>query len=322
MKTEYKLPKNNVSISLTMDVVVRCSHSSSDIDSLIIYTGKTKQSVKSAIDTALLLQMLNVNSDCSYSAIKECAEILTFHPSEKLKIYTFRKWLQMWYPFILFLRYLKHGDTAEIAARKLCSLFSLNRDSKTITNLLFTWAKNCELINSKGEILFDNSDLQAHQLLDLSDLVDDVKAKMYMLNILGDDTFIWLKHDEIEELENAILNYQQDPRNAIACAGRAYEDVLKRVSAEFIGIDAKNLAKMNGISQLANNLHSVSSIHPKQQHVSLAIGSIRNMASHGKDSSSMDKWELSSTAAISNILMTLVCIKSIFHYVKSKKYLF
>lgn len=321
MKIEYKLPLSSVSISLIMDVVVRCSHSGSDIESLITYTGKTKQYVKSAIDTAILLQMLKMNPDGSYSAIKECAEILTSHPSEKLKVYTFRKWLQMWHPFILFLKYLKHGDTAEIAARKLCSLFSLNRDSKTIAKLLFNWSKNCELINSKGEVLFDNSDLQDHQLLNLSELLDDVKAKMYIVDILGDDIFSWLKTDEIEELENAILRYKQDPRNAIACAGRAYEDVLKRISIEIIGIDSKNIAKMSGISQLANNLHSLSSIHPKQQHISMAIGSIRNMASHGKDSSSMEKWELSPTAAICNVLMTLVSIKSMFHYVKSKKYL-
>lgn len=46
-------------------------------------------------------------------------------------------------------------------------------------------------------------------------------------------------------------------------------------------------------------------IHTKQRDISQAIGSIRNMAGHSMEAKSMERWELSLTAAIGKILTTI-----------------
>lgn len=91
---------------------------------------------------------------------------------------------------------------------------------------------------------------------------------------------------------------------------------------EFLGFDAQYLAKKNGIIQLGNYLHENKAIHPKKHHIIIAIGTIRNMASHGKEAKSMKKWDISHAGGMGNLLLILSSIKSLFHYVNYEKQIF
>lgn len=143
----YKLPVKNISASLIMQIVERCSHNNADINSLIQYTGKTKPYVTSAIEAGYLLNMLKIEENGTWSAVKDCAEILINPSSKDIKLNIFTKWLQMWNPFVLFLKYIKNGDNINVAARKLCSFYSFNKNHGEVSELFFIWAKNCKLLN-------------------------------------------------------------------------------------------------------------------------------------------------------------------------------
>lgn len=316
-----------------MDIVIRSSHNGANLDSLARYTGKSKPYVKSAIDTACLLGMIDSKDDGCFVAVKECSESLTDSPSEELKIAVFRKWLQAWEPFILFLRHLALGDTSEVSARRLSSFYSFNKEVQAISELLSRWAKTCGLIDAKDYLIVKEFELEVKELNDdfSEDLLDDVRARLYLNKVFGDEVFKWLTHGELEELVTALLSYRTNPRSAIECSGRAYEDFLRRLSVEIEVIDNKKIATKSGISELANNIlyayrddsgATQSFIHTKQRDISQAIGSIRNMAGHGIEAKSMERWELSSTAAIGKILTTISSMKSLFYYIKYNKYLF
>lgn len=316
-----------------MDVVIRSSYSKVNLDSLEKYTGKSKSYVRSAVDAACLLRMIDSKDHGYFSTITECSELLTAKPSEELKVAVFRKWLQAWEPFILFLRHLAMGDNFEVSARRLISFYSFNKDVKAISELLSLWAKTCNLIDSKGALLIKEYELEIKELADdfSRDLLDDVRVRLYLNNVLSDEVFKWLTHGELDELVTSLLSYRDNPRSAIECSGRAYEDVLRRLSVEIGMIDMKKIATKAGISELANGIlyayrndlgTSHSFIHTKQRDISQAIGSIRNMAGHSMEAKSMERWELSSTAAIGKILTTISSIRSLFYYIKHSKYLF
>ena len=316
-----------------MDIVIRSSHNGANLDSLARYTGKSKSYVKSAIDAACLLGMIRSKDDGSFVVVKECSKHLTDNPSEELKIAIFRKWLQAWEPFILFLRHLGLGDTSEVSARKLSSFYLFNKEIKAISELLSLWAKTCGLIDAKGSLIVEEYELEVKEFSnDFSkDLLDDVGARLYLNRVFGDEVFNWLTHSELEELVTGLLSYRTNPRSAIECAGRAYEDFLRRLSVDIGIIDTKKIATKSGISELANNIlyayrddsgATQSFIHTKQRDISQAIGSIRNMAGHSMEAKSMERWELSSTAAIGKILTTISSMRSLFYYVKHSKYLF
>ncbi len=321
----YKLPTRNVSVSLIMEVIARCCHNGADINSLIQYTDKTKPYIISAIDSGCLLGMLEIQQNRTWRTVKHCAGTMGNPCSEEFKLAVFTKWLQMWNPFILFLKYTQTGDSINIAARKLCSRYSFSNDNhEALAKLLFGWARNCKLMDAKGELAIAIQDTGQQDLLNIisEDLNDDAQARMYLVKELGEDVFDWLKPDEIQELENGVLKCKQHPKDAVTSIGRALEDVLKRIYIDLLGFDSQDLIKKNTIAQLAQCLRNKESIHAKQLHIILAQASVRNMGSHGKEIESMEKWEISSTAAMGTLSSTLALIKSLFHYVKYGKLLF
>lgn len=316
-----------------MNIVLRSSYTEASLDALEKYTGKSKPYVRSAIESACVLGMVVARENGNFVTIKECSELLSNKPSEELKVAVFRKWLQTWEPCVIFLRHLSLGDSCEVSARKLVSFYSFNKEPKAISGLLSLWARSCNLIDSKGSLTFKDYDLDIKELADSfsNDLLDDVTARLYLNNVLGDEVFQWLTHGELQELITAILTYRSNPRSAIECSGRAYEDVLRRLSVEIGSIDTKKIAGKSGISELANGIlyayrddsgTSHSFIHTKQRDISQAIGSVRNMAGHSMEAKSMERWELSSTAAIGKILITISSVRSLYHYIRQGKYLF
>lgn len=324
MKTDLQLPSHNVSVNLIMEVVLRCSHGVADIQALESYTGKTGSYLKSAIVSALTLGMIEYN-DGTYSTFKECSEFLTAAPTEEMKLFTFRKWLQKWEPFTLFFKYLISGDLPEVSARKITSFFSMNKSPKAISQLFMLWAKSAGIITSEGNIIDIDYKLDEKEIKkNMTDnMLNDVQSRLYLINVLGDDVFNWLKHEEIEELIAALLKYKNDSRSAIECAGRAYEDVLRRISIH----EGINVSKLNGITQVSNQLYNNKDamgklnnrIHSKHFNISQAIGDIRNMAGHSKEARTMERWELSSTGAFGMILTTIASIRSLYQFIMGRK---
>lgn len=319
---QIDLPSHNVSISLVMDVVTRCYHGVTDLKSLITYTAKSGLYVKSAVCAGLLLGMIKELGENKYVIADDCP--ITSTPSNELKISIFRNSLEKWEAFIIYLRYVTNGDKSDTAARKLSSLYTFNKTPVQISQLLQTWAKGVGFLDSKGNIINIDPNFNDMTMVNKlsKEVFEEVNISLYLLDCLGEDVFKWLIHDEIEELKKSILIFRDNPREAIQCAGRAFEDVLRRIAIE-LNADP---SKQNGITQVANFLYSntdnsgIPLIHAKLKNISLAVGDIRNMAGHSKEAKSMERWELSPTAALGCVLTSIATIKAIYYFSKNSKY--
>ncbi len=316
-----------------MEIVIRSSHTPTDVETLMKYSGKSKSYVRSAIDAALLLGMIKKDEEGSYKTISECAELSINMLSEDSKLSIFKKWLTSWDPFITFVRHIGMGDSSEVSARRLTSFYTFNKEPKAISELLLLWAKTCDLIDSSGNLNVERYNIESGFSIEETSVVltDDVSIRLYLNTFFGDQIFNWLTHSEIEELINAFVVYKGNPRNAIESSGRSFEDILRRLSLENPLVNLTKLSRKSGISELANNIlysykddsganHSF--IHTKQRDISQAIGSVRNMASHSMESKSMERWDLTPDGALSKILMTMVTVRSLFLYLKEGKFMF
>lgn len=123
-------------------------------------------------------------------------------------------------------------------------------------------------------------------------LDDDMAIRIYIGDILCADIFSTLTSTEVEELVDAYKKCTTDARDAIECAGRAFEDFLRR-TATMVGVDVSG---KNGIGQVINTLYNnrnasginENKIHNKQQSIGAAIGDIRNTAGHSMEARTME----------------------------------
>ncbi|MCM1501017.1 MAG: hypothetical protein NC124_21370 [Clostridium sp.] len=321
------LPNHNVSISLIMNSVERCSVQKASLSELVSYTGKSEAYVKSAITAASVLGMIVISDDFYYCS-DECNNDLDESATDDLKMQVFRKWLQKWDPYMLFVKYLSYGDSSADAVRKLCSFYNFNIKQKAVETLFSNWGKGSGIIDGNGKVV--SAPLAFFDVNGLKQLKEEVSSdfniRLYLINALTEKAYKWLNIDEIDELVTSILKYKNEPRIAMECAGRAYEDFLRRICLE-VNLDAQ---KKNGISQVANHLYSsrddlgnnISYIHSKQYNISQGLGDIRNMAGHSKEAKTMERWELSGIGALAMILTVITNIKSIYYYVLDGEYKF
>ncbi len=325
MNDIINLPSHNVSISLIMDSVERCSVQKASLAELVSYTGKSEAYVKSAITAASVLGMLLVSDDLYYCS-SECHNDLDDISTDELRIQVFRKWLQKWEPYMLFIKYLSYEDSCADAVRKISSFYNFNIKQKAIETLFSNWGKGSGILDSNGKVVsapvafFNTRDIKQMK----EEVNSDFNIRLYLVSALTEKVYKWLNIDEIDELVTSILKYKNEPRIAIECAGRAYEDFLRRICSE-VNLDAQ---KKNGISQVANHLYSsrddlgnnISFIHSKQYNISQGIGDIRNMAGHSKEAKTMERWELSEVGALSLILLVIANMKSVYYYVLDGDY--
>lgn len=325
MKEEQKiiLPSHVVPCSLVMDIACRCVDGAM-LDNIVQYTGKSVPYVKSAIVAATLLGMVTVENNTYYTN-QECIRQLTTTPSEAQKNAVFKIWLQKWKPYITFLKYVSNGDSAKNATRKTSSFFIFDKDIGFVEKLLLNWSKSTGIITSNGLLAegYQKGKETEFELLQQMSL-EDANLRLFVIEALTDEVFAWLTSDEIDEIVGGMTKYRTDPRASIESVGRAFEDMLRRTALD-LELDAK---KQNGISQVANYLYAhrdsegniQSSIHSKQYNISQAIGDIRNMAGHSKEAKTMERWTISSHAALGYSLQVLCTIKSVYLYTKNTCY--
>lgn len=323
----FELPSMTISITFLMDVVCRCIGGAT-LQNLIDYTNKSNAYVKGALIAATSIGMVSYQNQNQYITTKECASELTTTPAEDLKIEVFRSWLQKFEPFMLFIRYICSGDSPTVATRKTTSFFNCNRPVESIEKIFLIWGKGIGVLDADNQpciSMFHPIALENTEFL-RSENEDDASIRLYLTETLTSEVFVWLDHAEIEELVSSLKKRATDPRASIECAGRAFEDVLRRI-AMTQNLDTK---KQNGISQVANFLYShrdsdgktYSSILSKQYNISQAIGDIRNMAGHSKEAKTMERWEISAPGAEAFAQMVIMLIKSLYYYTSHGQYIF
>lgn len=259
--------------------------------------------------------------DNKYFANNNAGELVKARKSEKPII--FRKYLQRFEPFIVFLALVIRGDTTTDSARKLKIIYGIGLNERDIRFALLNWGQYSQIFNydfSSDQIVV-NIDMEDLEMLYLTELLEslnsEVKTKIYLAEKLTKAVYGYLQSDEIEHLTKALMNHERDPRNSIDDACRALEDFLRRISFD----NGHNVSTFHGITNIADRIGSknIGLIHEKQKKILIGIAAIRNLSSHSKDEILLESWEISPEFAIETILILISMIRSVYLYVKNRE---
>lgn len=322
-----KLPSHNVPIVLVADIICYINnYGSSDIGQLKSYSGKSEAYVRSCLVIGKLLHILDEDCLVMNSFVNELGKT----PNDELKINIMRKFIQEFNPFLMFVQYHLSGEDLEQAARKVYTIYKFEgKDSLFLKELFISWGTATGIfeMTANGLALQETISSEMTQVTDVDFSLDNEMAiRMYIANILGENAFVTCDSAEIEEFVNAYKKREDDPRGAIECAGRAFEDFLRKIAIN-VSVDVSG---KNGISQVINALynHKDSSgvldnkIHSKHMSIGTAIGDIRNMAGHSLEARTLERWRLTSHGAKMYIELVLSAIKSISEYVQYSNFVF
>lgn len=321
-----RLPSHSVSLPLVADVLCYIINtSSSNIEELKSFTSKSEAYVRSALAICKLLSILDEDGN-----VNSYANSLGKTPNDELKLNVMRKFIQEYEPFTTFIKYHMNGTTLEESARKVYVSYKLEgKDSNFLKDLFMSWGTTTGIFTSSTNSIILEEGIQKQlstiNTLDIN-LADDMAIRIYISDILSADIFSSLTSTEIEELVDAYKKCSTDARGAIECAGRAFEDFLRRI-APTVGVD---VSRRNGISEVINALFNNrdasnvnhNKIHSKQQNIGLAIGDIRNMAGHSREARTMERWDLKTHSAKMYIELVLSIIRSIHIYTQDSIYTF
>lgn len=233
--------------------------------------------------------MLNQTGERYLSRGNDVSDIA--RASEEQKPFLFRKFLQRFDPFILFISLIGRGNTPDQAARKITVIYNIDAQHANIQATLTSLGAYAGIIEAeKGRIILkvDTSALSAEYIRDLLEAMEhDVKARVYVATKLGWNVFGYMRQDEVDFLVKSIRT-QHSPRNSIDDAGWAFEDFLRRVIID----KEKDASGCTGITQLAEHMKGEKLIDQKQLEICQAIGSIRIAAAHSKGRVTVEAWKI------------------------------
>ncbi len=319
-----RLPSHNVPLLLVVDVAIFINHSGLiELDKLKSFTGKSEAYIRSSI---AICRMLNIFDDSNL--VNPIINSLGKTPNKESKMEVIRKFVQEYEPFLTFIQYSLNDAGLDESARKVYISYSLiGKDYRFLKDLFLSWGVAVGIFTlSDNKLELGNiikSQVTKINKLDFR-LDDDMAIRIHIGNVLGADIFSTLSPAEIEELVDSYKKSETDARGSIECAGRAFEDFLRR-SANSVNV---NVEKQNGIGQIINALYNNKSstglldkkIHSKHTSIGAAIGDIRNMAGHSMEARTMERWTLSSNCGKFYIEMVLSTIKSIYNYIDCGTY--
>lgn len=235
----------------------------------------------------------------------------------------FRKYLQKFEPFILFVTLISKGNSIEDAVRKVKVIYSITASEKNIRFAFLNWGAYSQLLkyNEKNDTIslnFPTQDLSMEYLKTLvQSLESDIKTRIYLAEKLTETPFGFLQPEEIEFFVKALQLHEKDPRHAIDDAGRAFEDYLRRLATD----KGYDVSSKSGISEIAQVIggQNPKLIHSKHLHICNCLGIIRVAAAHSKDKSTMEFWKISPDLAIETILLMISTLRSIHYYVNNNQ---
>ena len=251
--------------------------------------------------------------DSKYDVSDEAKDVS--RANKKQWPFIFRKFLQRYIPFTLFVALIGKGNTPQDAARKIKIICDIDTSPKIIEIVMLGWGEYSQILkrnNGKIELQIKIEELSAEYIEELLEAMrHDIKSRTYIANKVGGDVFNYLHEDEVDLFVKSIREHQSDPRDAIDDCGRAFEDILRR-----IGTDKKvPMNNCKGIQELADTLKGALLIDVKHLDGCKAINVLRVAAAHNKDRNSVKRWNLSPDAAIECVLFALTLIRSIYNYV-------
>jgi len=322
MSTEFAVL--NVSAEFMMDTakVVASSPHPLTTEDVIISLQRSKRYVSDALSQCVQLGLVCIQNDVYVSSdtyrdlIKRSERSQLFLP--------LREALQRYPPFLLYIDFISKGYSSEESANMTRGIFRIQSAERTVESKLRNWGLFTQLIDvdNSGVLSIPEAEkgLPSEYIESLiKALRADLQAKIFLIETMSQQAYVYISKKGIglEDLSDALINYETDSKNSANKACQTFEHFLYKLG-EDVGANVKTL---NGIMEYANAIRGLKKdvILNNQIHLCHGIGGLRNMTHHDPDKETGKPWIFTPQGAIISSLIVPTMIRSLYLYWKEKK---
>lgn len=312
----------DVSAEFLMDIAKIVSSSPHPLskEDILASFRKNKRYVANGLSQCLQLGLV-VLQDRLYVGSEKHGDLIKRSDRPQLYI-PFRDALQKYSPFLLYSDFISKSYSSNETAAIVKGILRIQISETIIEQSLRRWGKYAKLImeDSEGNLHIPEAKkgLPSKYIQSLlKALQAELRASIFLIETMGQQAYMYLskKGIGIEELANALVNYEKKPKLSATRACQTFEHFLFKFG-EDVGVD---VSRYSGIIELANAIRGQRVMLRNQCHICHGIGGLRNMAHHDPDKETGKVWNFTPQGAIISILAVPTMIRSLYLFWKEKK---
>lgn len=278
--------------------------------------------VSNAISQCLQLGLICIQNS-QYVSSDKYRDLIKRSERSQLQI-PLRQALQSYPPFLLYLDFISKGYPSDKSATMTAGIFRIPSPKEKVERAFRNWGLQTSLIiaDTSGKLSIPEAEkgLPSEYVESLMKAMRaDLQAKIFLIETMSQQAFAYLteKGINIEDLSDALVNYEKDSQTSANKACQTFEHFLFKLG-EDVGVNVKTC---NGIIEYADNIKGARNdvILRNQWHVCHGIGGLRNMAHHSPDKETGKEWNFTPQGAIISSLIVPTMIRSLYLYWKEKK---
>jgi hypothetical protein len=278
--------------------------------------------VSNAISQCLQLGLICIQNS-QYVSSDKYRDLIKRSERSQLQI-PLRQALQSYPPFLLYLDFISKGYPSDKSATMTTGIFRIPSPKEKVERAFRNWGLQTSLIiaDTSGKLSIPEAEkgLPSEYVESLIKAMRaDLQAKIFLIETMSQQAFAYLtdKSINIEDLSDALVNYEKDSQTSANKACQTFEHFLFKLG-EDVGANVKTC---NGIIEYADTIRSARNdvILRNQWHVCHGIGGLRNMAHHSPDKETGNEWNFTPQGAIISSLIVPTMIRSLYLFWKEKK---
>jgi hypothetical protein len=281
---------------------------------------KSNAYVSNAISQSLQLGLIEIQ-DGLYVGSEKYRDLVK--RSDKSQLFLpLRKALQAYPPFLLYVDFVSKGYTSEEASDMTRGIFRIHNPEKIMEKSFRTWGTYAGLFakDASGELTIPEAEkgMTSEYVESLMKaLRAELQASVFLIETMSQQAFVYLteKGIGIEDLSDALINYENDPKISASKTCQTFEHFLFKIG-EDVGAD---VGRCSGVIEYADAIRGQNQILKNQLHICHGIGGMRNMSHHDPDKETGKPWNFTPQGAIIASLIVPSAIRSIYLYWKEKK---
>lgn len=314
----------DVSAEFIMDVAKAVASSPHPLTSkdLLNSFNKSPAYVYNAISQCLQIGLI-CEKDSQYISADKYGDLIKRSDKSQLLV-VLRKALQSYPPFLLYLDFISKGYSSEDSTNMATGIFRVQAPKERAERTFRNWGLKTSLITAdkSGKLSIPEGEkgLPTAYMESLTKaLTADLQAKIFLIETMSPSAYKYLTDNQIEidDLADALVNYEKDPKNSTSKATQVFEHFLFKFGTDV----GANVSNGNGIIQYADIIKAEKNdvLLKNHKHLCYGIGGLRNMAHHDPDKETGKPWNFTPQGAIVSALIVPTMIRNIYLYWKEQK---
>jgi hypothetical protein len=312
----------NVSPEFIMDVAKVIASSPHPLSKKDVFRSfdKSRRYVSDALTQCLQLGLIILQDDL-YVSSERYRDLIK--RSERSQLFLpLRQALQRYPPFLLYIDFISKGYSSEESTKMTVGIFRIQAPQKTAERSFRNWGLRTDMMktDSSGNLCIPEAEEglpSAYIERLVKALRADLQARIFLIETMSQQAYAYLaqKEIEIDDLADALINYETEPKTSANKACQTFEHFLFKLG-EDIGA---NVSRCNGIMEYADEIRRTQAILKNQLHVCHGIGALRNMAHHDPDKETGKMWTFTPQGGIISTLIVPTTIRSLHLHWKEGK---